>query len=203
MAKKSKQNVIAPLKCYECGHAMEGRFENYRYTECGLNSVVLNNILVFHCGHCGARVPEIPATAALHARIAFDILFKKKTLLSGEEIRYLRTMAGFSAAKLADHVGVHKVTVSRWENGSKIGRNSDRVLRVTCFAQIAENLGINDSIPVSVVGETAQQMKCLDLPRIFEQIENRQEGSMKMHIDPNNLPGVHLSKPETPPVYAH
>ena len=69
-------------KCYDCGKVMYGRRENYTYSECGLRSVILLNILVFHC-ECGAIVPEIPSPAVLHVSIAMKVL-QKKTLLSGE-----------------------------------------------------------------------------------------------------------------------
>ena len=71
---------------------MEGRKENYRYTECGLDSVTLVGITVYHC-KCGAIVPEIGAVDALHHAIAMDLM-RKDSLLSGDEIRFPKKDGG-------------------------------------------------------------------------------------------------------------
>src|SRR5581483_2714880 len=90
-------------KCYECGGVMIGRPESYKYTECGLDSVYLSNVCVFRCTNqkCAAIVPEIPAIGVLHREIARNLVMKE-TLLSGEEIRFLRKMAGLSSIELSN-----------------------------------------------------------------------------------------------------
>src|SRR5258708_20787374 len=90
-------------ECYECKRTMIGRRENYQYTEGGLKSVTLTNVLVFHC-KCGAIVAELPAVGQLHFLISF-ILLRKETILSGEEARYLRKWVGYSAKELAETSG--------------------------------------------------------------------------------------------------
>src|SRR5207249_3786388 len=88
-------------------------------------------IVLMHCDceECGAKVPEIPAIDQLHQFIAIDIL-RKKSLLSGEEIRFLRKMAGLMQSDLAEIMGVHATRPSKWEtDGEPIGKENDRVLR--------------------------------------------------------------------------
>ena len=57
------RKIVATAKCYRsgCGGTMEGRKGEYRYLESGLDSVILKDILVFHCTKCNTIVPEIPA----------------------------------------------------------------------------------------------------------------------------------------------
>lgn len=54
---KCQEKVARP--CYDCGRVMQGKRQSYQYTECGLSSVTLLNVVVFQCD-CGVRVPEIP-----------------------------------------------------------------------------------------------------------------------------------------------
>ena len=94
-----KTEMTASRKCYECGEIMVPRTGAYHYIECGLSKVSLLNITIFEC-KCGSLVPEIPAIAQLHRRIAVDLI-RKNTLLIGEEIKFLRKMAGLNAVALA------------------------------------------------------------------------------------------------------
>ena len=121
--------------CHQCGKQMIGRKQNYPYTQCGLSNVVLIDVLVFNCA-CGEIAVEIPAMATLHRFIAFELL-RKSTLLSGEEVRFLRKFVGYSAIKFAEKIGKTPISISRWEGG-KITKNADRVLRLAFFAAIIE-----------------------------------------------------------------
>lgn len=176
-------------KCPVCKAMMEGKIENYHYTECGLSSVSLRNILVFHC-ECGAIVPVIPQPANLHRRIVMDIL-KKSTLLSGEEIRFLRKMAGFTSVELAGFVGVHAVSVTRWEKGtSTIGKANDRVLRLICFVgmlQEAIQSQEKDKEAINGVAAWARGVADLNVKLLLENLESRSDGSTHITIDPATL----------------
>ncbi len=184
-------------KCYDCGGTMEGRRENYRYTECGLDSVTLMDVLVFHC-KCGAIVPEIPAVAILHERIAEDLL-KKENLLSGKEIRFLRKMAGYTATKLAAIMGVTKEVVSRWENDKQqIGKESDRLVRWVCFdGMLRTEMPDLEGSPSSVV-EFVRRKSSLNLPDFMQHIEEEMKGPKSIKINPETLSQMGSGMADTP-----
>jgi putative zinc finger/helix-turn-helix YgiT family protein len=189
---KTEENILVVSRdCFECHRNMIGRRENYRYTEAGLKSVTLTNVLVFHC-KCGAIVAELPAIGQLHALIA-DHLFRKKTILSGEEVRFLRKWVGYSATELAETTGYSKSIISRWENDrTKIGKEPDRLLRLIVFAKALENIVGEDGkgLP-SKMAEAGRMAQSLNLPELLRQVENRCEGSEPIRIDPS-LPDPYL-----------
>ncbi len=175
-------------ECYECKRTMIGRRENYQYTEVGLKSVTLTNVMVFHC-KCGAIVAELPAVGQLHFVVAFDLL-RKATILSGEEARYLRKWVGYSASELAEATGYSKSIISRWENDrSKITKESDRLLRLVVFAKMLEN-AVGQSISVDGKGlpnklaDVGRLVKSLNIAELLRKVEDRNEGSMPIRIDP-------------------
>jgi putative zinc finger/helix-turn-helix YgiT family protein len=192
MTEKEKIGVTSIVRpCYACGGEMTGNRENYRYTECGLQSVVLMNVLVFHCPKCSAIVPEIPDAAWLHRRISVDLL-KKETLLSAEEIKFIRKVAGYSATELARVMGTSKVTVSRWENKARqISKENDRLLRLICFTSMIQRTNDNKDAELPVnIAKMARVLKSLDVAALLENIQNRIDGSKQVTIDPSSLLGL-------------
>lgn len=135
------RNIIATARCYEsgCGGTMEGRRGEYRYIECGLNSVTLKDILVFHCTKCNAIVPDIPAAGILHRVIAMKLLCKK-TLLTGSELRFLRKLCGYSVNEFAEIMGSNKSVISRWETQNTHGKGTDRTVRLLVMAKLVREL---------------------------------------------------------------
>ena len=65
----------------------------YRYDLCGLDNAFLVGITVHECAECDTVVPEIPNVPELNQVIAEQIA-KKQTLLTGQEIRFLRNRKG-------------------------------------------------------------------------------------------------------------
>lgn len=166
--------------CADCGGQMVGTRQSYRYKECGLSSVTLVNVMVFEC-ECGARVPELPAIENLHHMIAIDLL-QKESLLSGEEVRFLRKMAGLSQSELAQIIGVHVTRPSKWESGGEpIGKESDRVLRSCCLFGMAQQ-HLNDSDPVAATLAAAKVIQQLDVKEVFKRIKSTMEGSKKIEV---------------------
>jgi DNA-binding transcriptional regulator YiaG len=154
---------------------MIGNHQSYNYVECGLSSVELLNVLVYDCASCGARVPEIPAIEILHTFIAIDLL-QKDSLLSGEEIRFLRKISGLNQAELAEILGVTKTRPSKWESGGEdIGKETDRVLRSCCFFGMVQQL-LNTDDPVSTTLSAAKLIRELDVRDVFKKIAAKMQG---------------------------
>jgi putative zinc finger/helix-turn-helix YgiT family protein len=173
-------------KCYDCGKTMHGRRENYNYAECGLHNVVLLNILVFHC-KCGAIVPEIPSPSVLHAAISMAVL-RKKTLLSAEEIRFVRKAAGYSATEFAKVLGHRNTSLSHWETGSKpIGKDADRLVRLVSYTRMMENIAGADYGLPEKVSRLARMTRDMNLTTLLEKIEDRAGNSELLRIDPESL----------------
>ena len=185
---KNKSDGLS-RECTECGRMMAGRAETYRYIESGLKSVVLVGINVFHC-ECGAIEPEIPAMAQLHRGIAMNLV-KKSSLLSAEEIRFLRKMGGFSAVQFSRVMGVTHNHLSKLENGHRrIGKNNDRLLRLICLCGILQQLARKDGLVDKVAEVARENISSIDLPLILESIQETEEGPMPIRIDPSQLAGL-------------
>jgi putative zinc finger/helix-turn-helix YgiT family protein len=181
---EKEKELVVHRKCYDCGEVMEGRRGNYKYTECGLD-VSLVGIIVFQC-KCGAIVPEIPAIAHLHRQIVFSLL-KKDTLLSGSEIRFLRKMAGLSGVELAQLLGIHKTSLSKWENGSReITKKTDATLRLLCFTAVIQELAKQD-LGLPEIAEAVKQLSAVDIQAMLRKVEDRLTGPMKVTINPEHL----------------
>jgi putative transcriptional regulator len=147
--------------CYDCRGTVRGHRKNYLYTECGLKHVVLKDVMVFQCKRCGSESVEIPNMDGLHRTIALSLL-RKTSLLSGDEIRFLRKVSGYTGTELAKNLGVTKVAVSRWENGGKIGGQSDRSVRVLCGLSIIEEI-------------VAERTGAVDVEHVRQSIEKLKE----------------------------
>jgi putative zinc finger/helix-turn-helix YgiT family protein len=116
------------MKCIECGGKMSTARENFRHEALGL-PLTLVGVEVSRCAACGLSEVAIPRLEELHRVIASALVNKPSSLTPGE-IRFLRKQLAWSGGELADHLGVTRETVSRWEQGaSPIGATADRLLR--------------------------------------------------------------------------
>jgi transcriptional regulator with XRE-family HTH domain len=155
---------------------MEGRKGEYRYVECGLNSVVLKDILVFHCTKCNAIVPDIPATGVLHRVIAMRLLCKK-TLLTGSELRFLRKLCGYSVNEFSEIMGSSKPVVCRWETQNKHGEGTDRTVRLLVMAKLVRELTgqpeplLKNVTVAQLVSEVESAFKLIGVGRDDQQYE--------------------------------
>jgi putative zinc finger/helix-turn-helix YgiT family protein len=153
------------MKCPRCGSSdMVAIKGDYRYAESGLKNVMLKGITLHKCKNCGELLPEIPHIKKLHAKIALELLYKEGSL-TGEAIRFLRKEMRLKANELAALLGVHKVTVSRWENNEeKIGPSSDRLLRYIYAMRRIEELAAHlDEFGAAKVSETIRHdVRCLE-----------------------------------------
>lgn len=181
-------NAAITSLCYECGRTMEGRKQNYRYVESGLDSVVLRDVLVFRCKHCGATVPQIIAANILHRLIAIRLLAKEYRL-SGAEVRFLRKAVGYSATELARMAGTSKQVVSRWENGSSMGQDSDRLVRLLCAHKMLREalLGVDPLVDKEKSLAEAQELVS-SLEETLKSIHKKKAGKKQQYfIDPGDL----------------
>jgi putative transcriptional regulator len=170
-------HIISTEKCRECGGVMEGRKGEYKYTECGLNSVTLKDILVFHCINCNDIVPEIPAAGVLHRVIAIKLLLKK-TLLTGNELRFLRKFMGYSIDEFCEVTGTNKDVVKGWEKNHSHGKGSDRTVRLLVLNRLLRE----------IAGEPQPILRNVTIQELSEQVEEN------FKLIRNSQPGDHEEK---------
>lgn len=123
---------------------------------------------------------------------------EKNQLAFREEIRFLRKMAGFNAVELARFMGVHPVTVSKWETGtSNIGASNDRVLRLICFTGMLQQLfEQKDDRFLGTLAERAKKFASINVRMLLERIEEKSEGPKTVTIDPSLLSGLGTAEEE-------
>lgn len=142
-------------ECSVCGQPAKLRRQNHRYTESGLPNVVLQDIEVAECPHCGNEDVLIPRLEKIHRAIA-QAIAQSPTRLTGEQLRFLRTHLGFTGDKLGSYLHTDRTKISKWERSEDpIGPATDRLLRLLvaildadirpAASQVAEHLPlIND-----------------------------------------------------------
>lgn len=108
------------MKCIECDNPkdLSGKAITLKYKECGLDNVTLHGVMNYHCGQCGEDYTGFGDQEKLHALIA-SVLVRKKGVLQGNEIRFLRTYLGYSGIYFARLTGYTKESISRFENQKK------------------------------------------------------------------------------------
>jgi transcriptional regulator with XRE-family HTH domain len=179
---RGMKELVSTSRCYECGCVMEGRKGEYRYTECGLHSVTLKDILVFRCTHCTAIVPEIPAAGVLHRVIALRLI-RKKNLLTGDELRFLRKLCGYSINEFAAILGSSKHVVSRWEKEG-CGSANDRVVRFLVMSKLARELAAQ---PEPILRNVTIEQLYGEIENMFKLIEGRNPEAERYEISPEEI----------------
>jgi putative zinc finger/helix-turn-helix YgiT family protein len=107
---------------------MTKRVETHHYKESGLPYVFLEGVKKYYCS-CGEWEVEIPRPGKIEEKLSQTIV-EKSPCLNGAEIRFLRKHLEFSVKDFAYLLGVHRVTVSRWENNQvKIDKCYDSIIR--------------------------------------------------------------------------
>ena len=100
----------------------------YRYTECGLDNVIIVNMDVVK-DDAGEVVYMLPNINGLHKVIAHGILAQDFGM-SPTELRFLRSEMGMTQGELAALVKKDHQTIGRWERGEKpIDQNAEAVIR--------------------------------------------------------------------------
>ncbi len=106
--------------------------KEYHYTECGLDNIYLINGFEVTKNNDDEEI-FIHDIHGLHKAIGTAIIFKKG-LLSGNEVKFIRTTLDFSQKRLASFLGHTYQTVLLWEkNKTPISKTADRLLRAIFF----------------------------------------------------------------------
>ena len=115
----------------------------YRYTECGLDNVVVEGVS-FVQDDKGENVVRIPNINGLHRAIAVAIV-RRGMMMSGREMRFLRAEMGMTQAELADMIHREPLTISRWERGeTEIDANAETLIRLHAIERLA--LDVHDGV---------------------------------------------------------
>lgn len=121
-------------RCSNCGEPARRVRENYLFRESGLSNVVLENIEVFRCAHCGNVDPVINKLNELMRVLALAVI-EKPWGLTGEEIRFLRKFIGMNGETFASLLHTDKSVISKWENNHEtVGTKSDLLIRCVAFS---------------------------------------------------------------------
>jgi len=124
------------MMCPKCNSLMNCKTGRHHYKESGVDNVYLEGIETFSCT-CGEKIIVIPSIPELHSTIG-RFLLRKRSLLNGKEIRFLRKNMGLTAKKLAGYIGVDNASISRWENNKMaITKPHDLLFRIV-YASIKE-----------------------------------------------------------------
>lgn len=91
------------LRSYEAGSLL------------GMRSVKIENLPALVCPKDKSVIVNGGLLDALHDRLLVHVVTNGH-VLCGEEVRFIRKALGLSQAALAERLGVHRVSVARWES---------------------------------------------------------------------------------------
>jgi transcriptional regulator with XRE-family HTH domain len=116
-------------KCGNCGEDAAIVRRDYPSMDMGI-PVVLENIEVIECSHCGNVDPIIPNIDGLMLVLAMAVICNPRKLC-GEEVRFLRKYVGKSAADFSRFLHVDSTHLSKIENNKlEIGKRLDKLVRL-------------------------------------------------------------------------
>jgi len=128
------------MECPSCDNkkAMKSELITHRYKESGLDTVILHGVKQYRCAKCGEVIFDFGDVNQLHRLIA-ETLLRKKDLLTGPEIRFLRTHVGYSSEMFSRFLGLDKTSYSRIENArSKISNQVNMSVRMVVAGKLAD-----------------------------------------------------------------
>ena len=116
---------------------------DYRYSECGLNNVFLQGVVVQEDDH-GEEVYSIKNIRGLHTAIVHAII-SRRGAMSGSELRFMRSEMGMTQGQLAKVLQCTRGTIGRWERCEEtINPSAEVVVKLLC----AEKLGVSPDMTV-------------------------------------------------------
>lgn len=108
---------------------------SYRYTECGLDNVLIEGMVPCKDDE-GDDVCTIPNILGLHKVIAESII-SREAGMTGAELRFIRTEMGMTQAELAKVVHNDAQTIGRWErNEFPIDQTAEALIRLLAIEQL-------------------------------------------------------------------
>jgi len=145
----------------------------YNYTISGLDYVYLKNGYTNHETDYGPGV-SIEDADELDESIALYII-TDLSRLAGQDVRFIRSMLDYSQAKLANALGVTRLTVIRWENKphALIPGAADRFLRVLADKELFE--GTHTDLIVSLSSDISGK-RTSDLYMFYLPEEQEEDG---------------------------
>ena len=105
------------MTCERCGRLLRLVRRKYQYMESGLLGVFLRKVPMYVCPRHWVRAVVLRGIDRLQGDIRYALL-KRGGPFSGREVRFLRKYEGWKQAELAGRLGVHKITVAKWEGGA-------------------------------------------------------------------------------------
>lgn len=102
------------MKCTECKAGTLSRASQVDTVEVGTREFE-GTVAGWRCSNCGAFFTDGPSLGALESEAARWLA--ENGFSTGEEIKFMRKVAGLRAIDLADLLGVSAETVSHWETG--------------------------------------------------------------------------------------
>ena len=148
--------------CEICGGSLSVRSATarkpYHYKLSGLNLVFLIGVEVEACRDCGAESPSIPRLGELHRIIAHHLI-NKADRLAGDELRFLRKLAGIPAKKFAELLRVTPEHLSGGENGRRpLSYSVDKLARAIAAEALEsdETRALLPQFPTEIGEELAQ-----------------------------------------------
>ena len=100
----------------------------YHYTECGLKNIWLVNGFKIQKTSYGEGA-SIENADGLDRAIASTIV-RKKQIISGSELRFLRHQMGLSQTSLANLIGNNVQSIALWEKHGKLPKWADKLIRL-------------------------------------------------------------------------
>jgi YgiT-type zinc finger domain-containing protein len=160
------------MKCEICNNETKiFKVGKYHYTLSRLSNVFLKNIEVEKCNNCDVEIPLIPRILLLHKTIARAII-SKKSLLLGEEIRFLRKNLRIKAQDWAKFLRKDVATISRAEkDGNFLNKDLDlliRLLYVRLWEEKNEDVFSEKIVESLLITDNTQQNILIDVEKIEE-----------------------------------
>ncbi len=124
------------MRCTRCEskRKLEPKIQNLKYQASGLDNIVIHGVKAYHCDNCGEQYIQYGNHDEIDAVIA-EALLKKQKILTGKEIRFLRTWKGYSGQRFAKLLSSSAAHLYRIEaKNSSVNKKFDRLVRLAIMS---------------------------------------------------------------------